>query len=131
MSHANEWAITEAFRFMEEGDIESFFAYVDDDVEWTVMGSHSLAGVYHGKASMRNGSFLPLNRDLRDGAAVRIRHQKVCGDHAVVEAETVPTDYATKTAPYSYCWVMEITDGLITRGRAYVDAALILRMTTS
>ena len=129
-NHA-EWVITDAFRCIEEGDLEGFFRHVDDDVEWTIMGSHSLAGTYYGKASLRNGSFVPMNRDLKDGAEVRIRHQFVCGNQAVVEAETIPTDYAIKATPYSYCWVLEVTDGLITRARAYIDASLILKMTTS
>lgn len=128
MKRITEWVVADAFRCLESGDVEGFFEYVDEGVQWTVMGSHLLSGTYDGKTSFRSGPFVPITRDLRDGAAVRVRHQLIDGDRAVVELETIPTDYVAKAMPHSYCWVLELTDGLITRVRAYVDAALIQAM---
>ncbi len=128
MNPTTDWAIADAFRCLENGDLDGFFEHFDDDVEWTVMGSHPLAGTYRGKEALRGGPFLPLNRDIEEGAEVRVRHQLICGRRAVIEAETVPSDYLRKTAPYRYCWVLELEEGRIVRGRAYVDAALILKM---
>ena len=34
------------FKGLENGDGASFFEHVADDVDWTVMGTHPLAGAY-------------------------------------------------------------------------------------
>ena len=128
MKRITEWVVEDAFRCLENGDVDGFFEYVADDVQWTVMGSHLLSGTYDGKTSFRSGPFVPINRDLRDRAEVRVRHQLIDGDRAVVELETIPTDYAAKSITHCYCWVLELNDGLITEVRAYVDAGLIQAM---
>lgn len=128
IDRTNKWALADAIRHLEDGDIDAFFEYVDDGVEWIVMGSHLLAGTYHGKEAFRTGMFVPINRDLQDGAAVWVRHQLIDGNRAVIELETVPTDFTESRVSHCYCWVMELNEGLITHVRAYVDAALIQEM---
>jgi hypothetical protein len=41
--------VGELFAHLESGDGESFFAAVAEDVRWTVMGTHPLAGEYRSK----------------------------------------------------------------------------------
>ena len=36
--------VREIFKGLEEGDGAAFFTHVADDVDWTVMGTHPLAG---------------------------------------------------------------------------------------
>jgi hypothetical protein len=36
--------VREVFRGLENGDGAAFFTHVADDVDWTVMGTHPLAG---------------------------------------------------------------------------------------
>ena len=36
--------IRQIFKGLETGDGAAFFAHVADDVDWTVMGTHPLAG---------------------------------------------------------------------------------------
>ena len=38
------------FANLEDGKSSAFFEHVADDVNWTVMGTHPLAGTYHTKA---------------------------------------------------------------------------------
>ena len=128
LDRTNRRAVTDAFGHLEMGDLDAFFAYVHPRVEWIVMGSHLLAGTYHGRTTFREGPYVPINRDLENGASVRVRHQMVERDRAVVELETVPADYTVNTESHSYCWVLELDEGLITKVRAYVDAALIQEM---
>jgi hypothetical protein len=46
-----------AFEGLEDGDGATFFEHVADDVDWTVMGTHPLAGRYHTKASFMAGTY--------------------------------------------------------------------------
>jgi len=89
------------------------------------MGSHVLAGTYHGKAAIRASRFLPLVCDLRDGSRVRVTHLTVLGSTAVVEFETVPSVSSRKPCRTSYCWIMRIAGAQVVEVRAYVDPALI------
>ena len=41
--------VRKLFRGLENGDGDAFFAHVADDVDWTVEGTHPLAGHYHSK----------------------------------------------------------------------------------
>jgi hypothetical protein len=43
--------VRQIFKSLERGDGADFFTHVADDVEWTVMGTHPLAGDYHSKAA--------------------------------------------------------------------------------
>jgi ketosteroid isomerase-like protein len=41
--------VREIFKGLETGDGTAFFEHVADDVDWTVMGTHPLAGHYLSK----------------------------------------------------------------------------------
>jgi ketosteroid isomerase-like protein len=44
--------VREVFKGLENGDGAAFFTHVADDVDWTVMGTHPLAGRYRSKADV-------------------------------------------------------------------------------
>jgi ketosteroid isomerase-like protein len=50
------------------GDGAAFFNHVADDVDWTVMGTHPLAGHYLGKQAFIAGTFAKLGQILPNGA---------------------------------------------------------------
>ncbi len=64
------------------GDGGGFFVHVADDVDWTVMGTHPLAGRYHSKAAFIAGTFDKLNKVLPQGTLLldspicRRRHRR-------------------------------------------------------
>jgi hypothetical protein len=49
--------VRKIFAGLERGDGAGFFAHVADDVDWTVMGTHPLAGHYTSKADFIAGTF--------------------------------------------------------------------------
>jgi ketosteroid isomerase-like protein len=55
------------FRGLEEGDGDAFFKHVSDAVDWTVMGTHPLAGHYLGKKAFIEGTFAKLAKVLPHG----------------------------------------------------------------
>src|SRR5271169_2241068 len=56
------------FKGLENGDGAAFFEQVADDVDWTVMGTHPLAGHYPSKKAFIAGTFAKLGQVLADGA---------------------------------------------------------------
>ena len=71
-----------AFKGLETGAGDDFFA---DDVDWTVEGTHPLAGRYASKAGFRAATFGRLAQALPGGAQLRVTHVIVSGNEAVVE----------------------------------------------
>ena len=45
--------VRDIFKNLETDDGGEFFTHVADDVDWTVEGTHPLAGHYHSKADFR------------------------------------------------------------------------------
>jgi pimeloyl-ACP methyl ester carboxylesterase len=59
------YSIREIFRGLENGDGAASFERVTDDVDWTVMGTHLLAGHYPIKKAFFEGRFGKLNQVVR------------------------------------------------------------------
>ena len=57
------------FANLENGRPEAFFNHVAQDVKWTVMGTHPLAGTYHTKENFLAHTFARLDKLLKEGVA--------------------------------------------------------------
>ena len=66
--------VREIFKGLENGDGAAFFEHVVDDVDWTVMGTHPLAGHYLSKKAFIEGTFAKLAQVLPQGAELRAEH---------------------------------------------------------
>jgi hypothetical protein len=64
--------VREIFKGLEDGDGAAFFTHVADDVDWTVMGTHPLAGRYRSKADFIAGTFTKLGQVLPQGAQLHL-----------------------------------------------------------
>lgn len=60
--------VREILKGLETGDGAAFFENVAEDVDRTVMGTHSLAGHYPKKRAFREGTFAKLGKVLPHGA---------------------------------------------------------------
>lgn len=116
------------FSGLEHGDGASFFTHVADDVKWTVMGTHPLAGDYSGKAAFIAGTFAKLGRVLPQGAQLHVEHVIVSGDQAVVELRSLATAANGMRFDNRYCWIVVFEGGTIVRVRAYLDSAMVARL---
>jgi hypothetical protein len=79
------------FKGLESGDGAAFFQHVTDDVDWTVMGTHPLAGHYLSKQTFREGTFTKLDKVLPKGAQLNVEHLFVQNDAVVVELHSLAT----------------------------------------
>lgn len=116
------------FAHLETGNADAFFAHVAPDVQWTVMGTHPLAGVYHSVREFRAATFARLDRVLREGVLLRVSGVLAVGEWAVVELEALSTALDGQPFANRYCWVCRFADGLVVEVRAYLDSALVARL---
>jgi ketosteroid isomerase-like protein len=116
------------FHFLETDDNSHFFDKVADDVNWTVMGTHPLAGMYHSKTDFIVNTFIRLNKILRDGVILKVKNIIVQDETAVVELEAISTAMNGKPFNNTYCWVCFFENNIIVEVRAYVDSALVQRV---
>jgi ketosteroid isomerase-like protein len=120
--------VSEIFRGLENGDGAAFFKHVADDVDWTVMGTHPLAGHYAGKQAFIAGTFAKLGRVLPQGAQLHVEYMIVQGDQVVVELHSLATAKNGMRFDNRYCWVVYFEKGIITRVRAYLDSAMVAQL---
>ena len=116
------------FHFLETDDNSHFFDKVADDVNWTVMGTHPLAGTYHSKTDFIVNTFIRLNKILRDGVILKVKNIIVQDEIAVVELEASSTAMNGQPFNNTYCWVCFFENNIIVEVRAYVDSALVQRV---
>ena len=116
------------FANLENGKSDAFFEHVADDVNWTVMGTHPLAGTYHTKADFLTHTFARLDKILKEGVLLRVTNILVDGESAAVEMESLSTTLNGKPFDNRYCWIVHFSDGTIVEVRAYLDSALVQRL---
>jgi ketosteroid isomerase-like protein len=116
------------FRHLESGAGDAFFDHVADDVDWTVEGTHPLAGHYRSKQDFHAHTFARLNRILPGGTQLHVEQVLTDGDWAVVELRSHATARNGMRFDNRYCWVMRFAGHTIVEVRAYLDSALVQRL---
>ncbi|EKF84707.1 hypothetical protein A994_12548 [Methanobacterium formicicum DSM 3637] len=116
------------FKNLETGNSDIFFKHVSDDVSWTVMGTHPLAGTYLNKEDFISHTFRRLNRILEEGVILKVKNILLQDDTAVVEMESISTALNGKPFNNTYCWVVYFKNDVIVEVRAYVDSALVQKV---
>ena len=120
--------VRKIFAGLEHGDGAAFFSHVADDVDWTVMGTHPLAGHYKSKADFTAATFAKLGKVLPGGAQLHVDDLFVDGDVAIVELHSKATAKNGLRFDNHYCWVCHFRDNKIVRVRAYLDSAMVTRL---
>jgi ketosteroid isomerase-like protein len=123
-----EEQVRDIFRGLERGDGGAFFNHVAPNVDWTVMGTHPLAGHYQSKHAFTAGTFEKLAKVLPHGAQLSVEHVLVCGDKAAVELRSNATAKNGLRFDNRYCWMVTFSAGVIVEVRAYLDSAMVARL---
>jgi len=116
------------FAGLEQGDGASFFEHVAHDVDWTVMGTHPLAGHYKSKAEFTAATFAKLGKVLPRGAQLHVDDLFIAGDVAIVELHSKAIANNGFRFDNHYCWVCYFENGEMVRVRAYLDSAMVARL---
>jgi len=128
MNSVNVETIRSLFSSLERGNSEEFFHHVAPNVNWTVMGTHPLAGTYQDRDTFIESTFWRLNKVLKDGVRLRVTNIITADDTAVVELEALSV--ALNEIPFRnrYCWICRFDQGKIVEVRAYLDSALVQKL---
>jgi uncharacterized protein len=113
------------FSHLAHGDGAKFFEHVADDVDWTVMGTHPLAGRYRSKADFLGGTFNKLALVLPEGAELSVENVLLDGDWAIVELRSHATAKNGMRFDNHYCWLCRFAGQTIVEVRAYLDSWLV------
>ena len=105
MKPVNVETIRSLFASLEKGNSEEFFQHVVPNVDWTVMGTHPLAGTYHDRDIFIQSTFHRLNKVLKDGVRLRVTNIITAYDTAVVELEALSTALNGNPFRNRYCWI--------------------------
>ena len=116
------------FANLENGRTDVFFDHVAEDVNWTVMGTHPLAGTYRTKDDFLAHTFARLNKLLKEGVVLRVTNLLVDHDTAAVELQSLSTALNEKPFNNRYCWIARFSNGTIVEVRAYLDSALVQQL---
>jgi ketosteroid isomerase-like protein len=124
----NPATVRRIFSHLESGAGDDFFAHVADDVDWTVEGTHPLAGRYLSKDEFRAHTFTRLNKILPGGAQLHVQSILTDGDWAIVELRSYAVAKSGMRFDNRYCWVIRFKDEMIVEVRAYLDSALVQKL---
>jgi ketosteroid isomerase-like protein len=114
------------FRNLENPDThDRFWARVAEDVDWTVEGTHPLAGRYHSKKEFTQATFARLGRLMKDGVRLKLEHLYVDGDTTIAELLSSATTIDGASFNNRYCWVCRFAGDTIVEVRAYLDSAMV------
>lgn len=120
--------VRDIFKSLVAGNGGEFFTHVADNVDWTVEGTHPLAGHYRSKADLLSHTFEKLAKVLQQGAQLQVQHALVSGDWAVVELRSLASAQSGRRSDNRYCWVCRFSADKIVEARAYLDSALVARL---
>ena len=120
--------IADVFSAWAQGDTKPFFALVDDDVTWTVIGTTPISGRYESKREFLKGAFGRLGPRLEGVPRSKIVNILVDGDHVVLQWEGTTRSVTGKPYQQTYCWVIRLRDERIVEVTAYLDTELVSAM---
>ena len=120
--------VRKIFAHLETGSGNQFFAHVAEDVDWTVQGTHPLAGHYTSKQDFHAHTFTRLNKILPGGTQLHVEQVFTDGDWAIVELRSFATAKNGMRFDNHYCWVTRFDGDFIVEVRAYLDSALVAEL---
>ena len=119
--------VEKLFKNLENGHQEEFFSQVSPNVLWEVMGTHPLAGVYHGKQEFLDHTFVRLKKLLKRGPVLKVSNILIAEDTTIAIVEMIQLSYSINDKPFNntYCWIVKFENEIIVHVRAYLDSALV------
>lgn len=115
------------YREASRGNPQPLLDVLADDVQWTIIGSTELSGVYRGKREVTDNLLARLRARLATPVAFTIDRLIADGEYVVMQARGQATAITGLAYDNTYCIVARIVDGEIREMTDYVDTELITR----
>lgn len=105
----NKQLMQNIFSELSNGNDKPFLEAMDEDMQWTWMGSGQWSKTFAGKQAVLNELWSAVKTTLAPPYKV-VAHRFIAdGDYVAVEASGVNTTPEGKTYNNKYCWVCRIT----------------------
>ena len=121
----NKKLVQEAFTAWANGDGMAFFNLLADNATWTVMGTCPISGTYVGRERLVEDALKPQRAKLAGPPTPTVPQLIAEGDTVVIQWMGKGTTKAGQPYNNSYCYVVQIENGSIIRGTAYLDTELV------
>jgi ketosteroid isomerase-like protein len=103
-----------------------FLDALSNDLVWTATGTSPVSGTFRGKQAYIDGVWRPLDQHLQRWPRAEVLRILADGEWASIEFRGVDglghngVDYTLQ-----YCWVVRVSDGLITEVIGYYDQSKV------
>ncbi|KAF2763543.1 hypothetical protein EJ05DRAFT_42684 [Pseudovirgaria hyperparasitica] len=117
------------FNHLASAQYEQFFEHVAENVQWTVMGTHPLSGLYASRTAFVDGTIKRLNAIFKEPIQLKVRNV-IGGDDQEWSVTELAADAVCKNGmdfKNRYAWVCRWEGDSIVEVRAYLDSELVKR----
>ena len=122
---SNRDLLRHVYTEVSAGNAQPLLDALADDIEWTIIGSTPLSGVYRGRQQVVEGLLRPLAARLTGPIRFTFDRFIAEGDDVVMLASAEATAVTGRPYNNTYCIVATFLDGKIRRMTDYVDTELI------
>jgi uncharacterized protein len=121
----NESLVRHLYVEVSNGNPGPLIEHLADDVEWTIIGSTPLSGVYRGRDAVVSELFAGLRARLSGPVQFSFDRFITDGDRVVMEAHGHAVTHDDRSYDNRYCVIFDIVDGRLARIIDYVDTQLV------
>ncbi len=121
----NKKVIQDAFAAWANGDGMAFFSLLADDATWTVLGNCPISGTYVGRQRLIEDALKPQREKLAGPPIPTVINLIAEGDTVVIQWVSKGTTKSGMSYDNNYCYVVQMNNGRICRGTAYLDTELV------
>ncbi|KAF2665442.1 hypothetical protein BT63DRAFT_459017 [Microthyrium microscopicum] len=135
-TYPNKCQISEVFGYLADGNFTAFLSKVSPTVNWTIMGTHPLAGTYTNRTIFAIDALQRLSNTLQSTAGTTpLTLTQIIGggdeEWSVQELHGLGTCKNGLKYDNRFAWITRwSTEGIILQVRAYLDSALVHRAIT-
>lgn len=123
---SNKQVVLRTLAALADADYEKILSYLDDDIQFYVIGSTRYSGLFSGKKAFWEDLLKPLTDQIGEGGFSE-EIINVVGEGDIVVTESRGHEVLTNGMEYNneYAFVYRLRDGLITHWNCYLDTMLI------
>ena len=122
---ARKETIQNAFKNIEAGDPEPLLEMLDENIQWTIIGTSKYSDTFKGKQDFIDRLVAPLHEQLDGHIQFTPENFIADGDFVVVQGRGEANTAAGGTYNNTYCWVYEWRGDKVVKVTEYLDTELV------
>ena len=123
----NKAMLKNMFAELAKGNGDALLDALDDDIEWTLIGTTSLSQTYKGKQSVIADFLGPFSAAIDGHIHITPENFIADGDYIALQGRGESRTKSGVDYNNTYCWVYKFRDGKIISIVEYLDTELVRR----